>query len=81
MTAAERFHQASMRYGDQLVEEGRYCDAVAQYDNAQASGGLDAEAQEGYERAFRECFPATPTISPTLEITITPTTPVVTSYP
>ena len=81
MTATERFFQASMRYGDQLVEQEKYCDAVAQYDNAQAIAALDAQAQEGYERAFRECFPATPTITPTLQITITPTTPVVTSYP
>lgn len=79
MTATERFHQASMRYGDQLVEQEQYCDAVTQYDNAQATGSLDAQAQEGYERAFRECFPATPTITPTLQITITPTGP--TSYP
>ena len=79
MTATERFHQASMRYGDQLVEQEQYCDAVTHYDNAQATGSLDAQAQEGYERAFRECFPATPTITPTLQITITPTGP--TSYP
>jgi tetratricopeptide (TPR) repeat protein len=81
MTATERFHQASMRYGDQLVEQGNYCDAVTHYDNAQAIAALDAAAQEGYERAFRECFPPTATITPTLQITITPTTPVVTSYP
>lgn len=79
MTATERFHQASMRYADQLVEQGQYCDAVTHYDNAQAIAALDAQAQEGYERAFRECFPATPTITPTLQITITPTGP--TSYP
>jgi tetratricopeptide (TPR) repeat protein len=78
-TATERFHQASMRYGDQLVEQGQYCDAVTQYDNAQAIAALDAQAQEGYERAFRECFPATPTITPTLSPT--PPTPGVTSYP
>jgi tetratricopeptide (TPR) repeat protein len=81
MTATERFHQASMRYADQLVEEGNYCDAVTHYDNAQAIAGLDATAQEGYERAFRECFPPTATITPTLQITVTPTTPGPTSYP
>lgn len=80
-TATERFHQASMRYGDQLVEQGQYCDAVTHYDNAQAIAALDAQAQEGYERAFRECFPATPTITPTLQITVTPGTPGVTPYP
>ena len=81
MTATERFHQASMRYADQLVEQGQYCDAVTHYDNAQAIAALDAQAQEGYERAFRECYPATPTITPTLQITVTPTTPGPTSYP
>jgi hypothetical protein len=81
MTVNERLHIASMRYADQLVEEGNYCDAVTYYDQAQATGGLDAQAQEGYERAFRECFPPTATITPTLQITLTPTTPGPTSYP
>ena len=81
MTATERFFQASMRYGDKLVEQGNYCDAIPQYENAQAIAALDGPAQEGFERAFRECFPATPTITPTLEITVTPTTPGPTSYP
>jgi tetratricopeptide (TPR) repeat protein len=81
MNVSERLHIAYMRYGDQLVEQGNYCDAVTQYENAQATGVLDAPAQEGYERAFRECFPATPTITPTLQITVTPTTPGPTVYP
>jgi hypothetical protein len=79
MTVTERIHIASMRYADQLVEQEQYCDAVTHYENAEATGALDAQAQEGYERAFAECFPATPTITPTLQITITPTGP--TSYP
>ncbi|HUF00657.1 MAG TPA: hypothetical protein VMN99_15490 [Anaerolineales bacterium] len=71
-TVSERFYVASMRYGDQLVEQGQYCDAIAQYENAQALGALDAQAQEGYERAFSECFPAaTPTIDLTLSVTAT----------
>ena len=81
MTVSERLHIAYMRYADQLVEQGQYCDAVTNYDSAQAIAALDAAAQEGYERAFRECFPATPTISPTLQITVTPSTPGPTSYP
>jgi tetratricopeptide (TPR) repeat protein len=80
MTVAERIHIASMRYGDQLVEQGQYCDAVGYYETAQTTGGLDAQAQEGYERAMLECFPATPTITPTLG-TSTPSTPGVTPYP
>jgi tetratricopeptide (TPR) repeat protein len=79
MTVSERLHIAYMRYGDQLVEEGRYCDAVSQYDSAQAIAALDATAQEGYGRAFTECFPATPTVGPTLSPT--PATPGVTPYP
>jgi tetratricopeptide (TPR) repeat protein len=71
MTVSERFYIASMRYGDQLVEQGQYCDAIGQYENAQALGALDAQAEEGFERAFRECFPATPTIDLTLSVTPT----------
>src|SRR5215210_3802324 len=62
MTVAQRLHIAYMRYGDQLVEQGQYCDAVTQYESAQAIAALDATAQEGYDRAFRECYPPTPTI-------------------
>ena len=68
-TVAERYFQASMRYGDQLVEQGLYCDAVTYYQTAQAIGGLDAQAQEGFERAFVECYPPTPTIDLTLSVT------------
>jgi hypothetical protein len=81
MTVSERLHIAYMRYADQLVEQGQYCDAVTNYEQAQTLGGLDAQAQEGYERAFHECFPPTPSITPTLQITLTPTTPGPTSYP
>ena len=70
-TVSERFYMASMRYGDQLVEQGLFCDAVPQYQNAQAIGGLDAQAQEGFERAFVECYPPTPTIDLTLSVTPT----------
>ena len=82
-TATERFYYASMRYGDQLLEQEQYCDAVAQYDNAQAIAALDAQAQDGYEEAFQGCFPATPTASPTLLLTpVTETvTPGLTAYP
>jgi tetratricopeptide (TPR) repeat protein len=81
MTVSQRLHIAYMRYADQLVEQGGYCEAVTNYDQAQALGALDAAAQEGYERAFRECFPPTPSVTPTLQITLTPTTPGPTSYP
>ena len=82
-TVAERYYEALMRYGDQLLNQGRWCDAVTQYESAQALGGLDATAQEGYERAYVECYPPTPTIDPTLLVTpiVTVETPVVTVEP
>jgi hypothetical protein len=72
-----------MRYGDQLLSEERWCDAVPQYENAQAIAALDSTAQEGYERAFRECFPPTPTIDLTAIFTpiVTAETPVATTEP
>src|SRR5215208_2890868 len=71
MTVNERIHQASMRYGDQLVDVGYYCDAVTQYDAAQAIAALDEAAAKGYAKAYNECYPATetPTIDPALLIT------------
>jgi len=61
MTATERFYFASMRYGDQLVSEEKYCDAVTQYQNAQAIAALDKDAQANFEDAFVACFPPTET--------------------
>ena len=85
MTSTERFWMASMRYGDELFGRGQYCDALGQYDNAQAIAALDGTAQENYEDAFTGCYPATPTIDLTLSVTPgTPAvtvTPGVTSYP
>jgi hypothetical protein len=70
-TVAERYYEALMRYGDQLANAGDPCGAVDQYTSAQALGGLDTTAQEGYERAYRECFPPTATTDPNLLITPT----------
>jgi hypothetical protein len=70
-TVSQRIQIASMRYGDQLVGESRWCDAVAQYDVAQGIAALDAAATEGYARAYRECYPATPTIDPASLFTAT----------
>jgi hypothetical protein len=81
MTVSERIHFASMRYGDQLVKDGQYCDAVAQYNNATAIAPLDKQAQEGYDDAFTACYPATPTATSTLPVTPSTPTPQVTSYP
>jgi tetratricopeptide (TPR) repeat protein len=79
MTVSERIYLASMRYGDQLVSEERWCDAVPQYENAQAIAALDATAQEGYERAYVECYPPTPTVDLTQIFTPIVTTPIVTA--
>jgi tetratricopeptide (TPR) repeat protein len=61
-TASERFYFASMRYGDQLTEQGQNCDAVQQYQNAQAIAALDEQAQKGFVKAYNECYPPTPTV-------------------
>lgn len=64
MTVGERIYFASMRYGDQLFEQGQFCDAVTQFQNAQAVAPLDAVAAENFEAAYAQCYPATPTIDP-----------------
>ena len=67
MTASERYWFAAMRYADQLVGEGQFCDAVSYYESAQAIAPLDSQAAEGYELAYSTCFPPTAEVSPTLE--------------
>ena len=78
MTATERYYYASMRYGDQLFAEGKYCEegeAIFQYQNAMTVGALDKTAQSNYDELYLVCFPPTPTID--LTALVTPTTPVV----
>jgi len=70
MTVGERIHIASMRYGDELFGRGQFCDAVTQYQNAQAIAVLDAAATENFEAAYRQCYPATAT--PDLTLTVSP---------
>ena len=79
MTASERFWFASMRYGDELFGQSQFCDAVAQYENAQTIAALDNAAAENYDDALSGCYPATPTID--LTLSVTPGTPVVTDTP
>ncbi len=71
MTAAQRYQIASMRYGDQLEAQGRFCDAVTNYEHAAAIGDLDNAAAKGYNRAYQACFPATGTPAPTSAVTAT----------
>ena len=83
MTASERYWFAAMRYADQLVGEGQFCDADAYYLSAQAIAPLDSQAAEGYELAHLTCFPPTAAVTPTATFSLTPTetsTPP-TSYP
>lgn len=72
MTASERYWFASMRYGDQLFAKNQFCEAVAQYQNAQTIAALDKTANDNWYHAFSECYPATPTVGPTP--TVTPAT-------
>src|SRR5215216_2626243 len=82
MTATERYWFASMRYGDELFENGQFCDAVAQYENATNIAELDNDANDNFDDAFGECFPPTPTIDLTLSVPApTAVTPEVTAGP
>ncbi len=68
MTAGQRYQISLMRYGDELVKQGQFCDAYQQYQDAQALGNLDAAAAKGANQAFQECYPPTavpPTEAPT----------------
>ena len=74
MTASERYWYASMRYGDQLFGQGKYCEegeAYFQYQNALTVGALDKVAQNNYDELLPVCFPPTPTID--LTPLVTPT--------
>ena len=85
MTASERYKYASMRYGDQLFGQGKYCEegeAIFQYQNALSIGALDKVAQNNYDELLPVCFPPSPTIDltalitpPTVEITATTAVP------
>jgi tetratricopeptide (TPR) repeat protein len=67
MTAAQRYQISLMRYGDDLVKQGQFCDAYQQYQTAQSIGNLDEAAAKGANQAFQQCYPATevPTETPT----------------
>ena len=71
MTATERYYIASMRYGDQLFGEGKYCAAYEQYQAAQTIGQLDAEASKNANQSYQACYPPTEVPPPTAEATAT----------
>jgi tetratricopeptide (TPR) repeat protein len=76
MYASERFWMASMRYGDELFAQSQFCDALAQYDRAQAVAALDETAASNYDDAYLGCYPPTSTVE--ITVTVTPGTPGVT---
>ena len=82
-TATERYYYASMRYGDQLFQQGDACGAVTQYTNAMAIAALEKQSADSYEEAYAACYPPTPTLDPNLLITpiVTLETPIVTTEP
>jgi len=58
MTIADRYHIASMRYGDELYKAGDCEGAIENYDNAQKVSQLDQLASNNYAKALIECAPA-----------------------
>ncbi len=67
MTASQRYHEALMRYGDQVWLSGDACGAYEQYQAAMALGNLDATSTKYSNQAFQKCYPPTaiPTVAPT----------------
>ncbi len=70
MTSNQRYHEALMRYGDQLWAQNDACGAYAQYQTAMGIADLDQTAAKNANQAFQTCYPATAT--PTLEPTNAP---------
>ncbi|MBI5843019.1 MAG: hypothetical protein HZB19_23250 [Chloroflexi bacterium] len=81
MTAAQRYHYASMRYGDDLFNAGQFCEAYDMYQVAASLGNLDDTAAKNANQAFQTCYP--PTEVPPTEIipTATMETPIATEPP
>lgn len=79
MTASQRYHIALMRYGDELFGQNQFCDAVQQYQAAQAIGNLDQPAANNFNQAYQTCYPATETPMPTSTVLVPATdTPIAT---
>ena len=71
MSAAQRYQIAAERYGDQLFAQGKSCDAVKQYQAAQAIGNLDQAASKNFNQAYQRCYPPT-------AVPVAPVAPIVT---
>ena len=74
-TAAARYRDSLIQYGDQLVADDHPCDALDQYQLALTWGSTN-ELQDTVDETYLACYPptATPTVTPTLTETPTPTT-------
>jgi hypothetical protein len=72
MTATERFRIASIKYGDQLAAESKACEALQQYQNAQAIVS-DSNVEPTVTAVYATCFPPTPTTGATMTPTPTAT--------
>ena len=77
MTAAERYHVASMRYADSLFNDAQYCAAWEQYERAASIGPLDETADRNARQAYQRCYPATavPTVMTPATVGTPPTEP------
>lgn len=64
MTASERYRIASMRYGDELFAQEKFCDSLVQYTAAQGYAPLDNTAQSNFDIAYVTCYPPTATPEP-----------------
>jgi hypothetical protein len=78
-TAMERYRGALVQYGDQLANEGKWCEAQAQYELAINIRG-DAALTQALDTAMTTCSPPTATITLTPTLTL-PYTLTVTSTP
>ena len=74
-TAAARYRESLIQYGDQLVADEKPCDALEQYQLA-LSWGSTPELQDTIDQTYLACYPptVTPTVTPTITQTPTPTT-------
>ncbi len=80
-----KYAQSAMKYGDQLVEEELYCEAVQQYE-ASLSTRDDETLKPTATSAYEACLtatvtPDTPTPTPTGSTTVTPTVESATATP
>jgi hypothetical protein len=72
-TASQRYREALIQYGDQLMTKESWCEAQKQYELA-LSMGADATLEEKTRNAILKCSPPTETPTSTGE-TPTPTSP------